>query len=149
MPSFCLNKFSISRLAYSLISSFNIRLRYFGRAYQMVLTLVDGMRLFSESFTHFYISLVVDTSREVYFSRFAVSPHCLVETTAGGSGLILYSMDVRAKQRLSYQRVFLPLACVAAVSPHVISAVGHFSFFRDSFFLKTCNLSLFRFQCYL
>ncbi len=32
-------------------------------------------------------------------------------------------MDVRAKQRLSYQRVFLPLACVLAVSPHVISTV--------------------------
>src|SRR5256885_12433160 len=35
-------------------------------------------------------------------------------------------MDVRAKQLLCYQRVFLPLACVAAVSPHVISSVGSF-----------------------
>ena len=33
-------------------------------------------------------------------------------------------MDVRAKQRLFYQRVFLPFACVLAVSPHVISIVG-------------------------
>jgi len=33
------------------------------------------------------------------------------------------SMDVRAKQRLSYRVVFLPFACVAAVSPHVISIV--------------------------
>ncbi len=32
-------------------------------------------------------------------------------------------MDVRAKQRLCYQRVFLPSACVVAVSPHVISAL--------------------------
>ena len=62
----------------------------------MVFTLVDCMRLFSESFTHFYISFVVDTSGEIYFSRFVVSPHCLVETTAGGSGLIHYSMDVEA-----------------------------------------------------
>ncbi len=45
----------------------------------MVFTLVDGMRESSESLAHFYISLVVDTSREIYFSRFAVSPHCLVE----------------------------------------------------------------------
>jgi hypothetical protein len=34
------------------------------------------------------------------------------------------SMDVRAKQRLCYERVFLPLTCVVAVSPHVISTVG-------------------------
>ena len=33
------------------------------------------------------------------------------------------SMDVRAKQRLCYRVVFLPFACVLAVSPHVISAV--------------------------
>ncbi len=33
-------------------------------------------------------------------------------------------MDVRAKQRLSYRVVRLTLACVSAVSPHVISAVG-------------------------
>ena len=36
------------------------------------------------------------------------------------------SLDVRAKQRLCYQRVFLPLACMVAVSPHVISAVRRF-----------------------
>jgi hypothetical protein len=33
------------------------------------------------------------------------------------------SMDVRAKQRLCYQRVFLTRSCVVAVSPHVSSAV--------------------------
>ena len=32
-------------------------------------------------------------------------------------------MDVRAKQRLCYHVVLFPLACVVAVSPHVISAV--------------------------
>jgi hypothetical protein len=36
------------------------------------------------------------------------------------------SMDVRAKQRLFYQRRPLPLTCVLAVSPHVISNVGRF-----------------------
>ena len=35
-------------------------------------------------------------------------------------------MDVRAKQRLSYQRVFLIPSCVVAVSPHVISIVRCF-----------------------
>jgi predicted esterase len=35
-------------------------------------------------------------------------------------------MDVRAKQRLSYHVVFLPLTCVVAVSPHVNSGVRHF-----------------------
>ena len=35
------------------------------------------------------------------------------------------SMDVRAKQRLSYYGVLFPFTCVAAVSPHVISIVGH------------------------
>ncbi|MDQ3749426.1 MAG: hypothetical protein M3367_10515 [Acidobacteriota bacterium] len=34
------------------------------------------------------------------------------------------SMDVRAKQRLSFRVVSLPSACVMAVSPHVISAVS-------------------------
>jgi hypothetical protein len=34
------------------------------------------------------------------------------------------SMDVRAKQRLSYQLVFLTRSCVNSVSPHVNSAVG-------------------------
>jgi hypothetical protein len=33
------------------------------------------------------------------------------------------SLDVGAKQRLSYRVVFLPLACVLAVSPHVNSIV--------------------------
>ncbi len=33
------------------------------------------------------------------------------------------SMDVRAKQRLSYQRVYLPFACVFSVLPHVVSIV--------------------------
>ncbi len=33
------------------------------------------------------------------------------------------SLDVRAKQRLCYRGVFLPLTCVVAVSPHVISTV--------------------------
>jgi hypothetical protein len=37
------------------------------------------------------------------------------------------SMDVRAKQRLSYQLVFLTRSCVLAVSPHVISAVRQLS----------------------
>jgi len=36
------------------------------------------------------------------------------------------SMDVRAKQRLSYRVVRLTRSCVAAVSPHVISAVSRF-----------------------
>ncbi len=36
------------------------------------------------------------------------------------------SMDVRAKQRLYYDVACFPLACVAAVSPHVISAVRCF-----------------------
>jgi len=34
------------------------------------------------------------------------------------------SLDVRAKQRLSYRVVFLPFACAVAVSPHVNSSVG-------------------------
>ncbi len=38
----------------------------------MIFTLVDGMREPSESLAHKYISLVVDTSREIYFIRFAV-----------------------------------------------------------------------------
>ncbi len=38
------------------------------------------------------------------------------------------SMDVRAKQRLFYQRVFPPLTCVLPVSPHVISTVVPLSF---------------------
>ena len=33
------------------------------------------------------------------------------------------SMDVRAKQRLSYRDVLFPSRCVVAVSPHVISSV--------------------------
>ena len=33
------------------------------------------------------------------------------------------SMDVRAKQRISYRVAWFLLACVVAVSPHVISAV--------------------------
>ncbi|MDQ3089150.1 MAG: hypothetical protein M3Q78_11225 [Acidobacteriota bacterium] len=33
------------------------------------------------------------------------------------------SLDVRAKQLLSYRVVFLPFACVVAVSPHVNSIV--------------------------
>ncbi len=33
------------------------------------------------------------------------------------------SLDVRAKQRLSFHVVFLPLTCVLAVSPHVNSIV--------------------------
>jgi hypothetical protein len=33
------------------------------------------------------------------------------------------SMDVRAKQRLSFGVVWFPFACVVAVSPHVISTV--------------------------
>ena len=32
-------------------------------------------------------------------------------------------MDVRAKQRLSFSVLRFPLACVVAVSPHVISTV--------------------------
>ncbi|HLM62075.1 MAG TPA: hypothetical protein VK308_14810 [Pyrinomonadaceae bacterium] len=36
------------------------------------------------------------------------------------------SMDVRAKQRLSYHAALFPLACVWLVSPHVISIVGRF-----------------------
>jgi hypothetical protein len=35
------------------------------------------------------------------------------------------SMDVRAKQLLSYQRCLSYLACVRLVSPHVISAVRY------------------------
>ncbi len=38
------------------------------------------------------------------------------------------SMDVRAKQQLCFQRVFLTRSCVDSVSPHVISAVGHLSY---------------------
>ncbi len=45
----------------------------------MIFTLVDGMREPSKSLAHKYISLVVDTSREIYFSLFAVSPSGLVE----------------------------------------------------------------------
>ncbi len=33
-------------------------------------------------------------------------------------------MDVRAKQRLCYRVAWFPLACVQAVSPHVISTVS-------------------------
>jgi uncharacterized membrane protein YcjF (UPF0283 family) len=40
-------------------------------------------------------------------------------------------MDVRAKQLLSYHAVFLPLACVVAVSPHVISIVGCFVIYKN------------------
>ena len=36
------------------------------------------------------------------------------------------SMDVRAKQRLSYHAALFPLACVYSVSPHVISTVMPF-----------------------
>ena len=36
-------------------------------------------------------------------------------------------MDVRAKQRLCYHGASLTLSCMAAVSPHVISAVRFFS----------------------
>ncbi len=35
------------------------------------------------------------------------------------------SLDVRAKQRLSYRVAFFPSTCVVAVSPHVNSTVGH------------------------
>jgi len=38
------------------------------------------------------------------------------------------SMDVRAKQRLSFRVVWFLSACVYSVSPHVISAVRHFVF---------------------
>jgi len=39
------------------------------------------------------------------------------------------SLDMRAKQRLSYRVVFLPLTCAVAVSPHVNSIVRHLSVF--------------------
>ncbi len=63
----------------------------------MVFTLVNTVPEPSESLAHKYISLVVDTSREIYFSRFAVSPHCLVKPLPEAVDYS-YSMDVRAKQ---------------------------------------------------
>jgi hypothetical protein len=57
-------------------------------------------------------------------------------------------MDVRAKQRLSYQRVFLPQTCQVAVSPHVISTVRCFLVKNGGAFLifiKAALASRFRF----
>ena len=46
----------------------------------MIFTLVNTVREPSESLAHKNISpRVADTSREIYFSRFAGSPHCLVK----------------------------------------------------------------------
>jgi hypothetical protein len=60
----------------------------------------------------FYISLVADTSREIYFSRFAFRPHCLVKTTARGSGLFLFNgcEGETATFLTSYKRPFLTLS---------------------------------------
>ena len=55
----------------------------------MIFTLVDGMRESPLSLAHSYISLVVDTSREIYFSRSAARASLPGRITARGSGLIL------------------------------------------------------------
>jgi len=64
----------------------------FWTKHQMIFTLVNSMRLFSESFAHSISPRVVDTSREIHFSLSAVSPHCLVKTTARGSGLLVVKL---------------------------------------------------------
>jgi len=48
-------------------------------------------------------------------------------------------MDVRAKQRLCYQQVFLLLAGLAAVSPHVISIVSRFLVFSNRALIEIEN----------
>jgi hypothetical protein len=53
------------------------------------------------------------------------------------------SMDVRAKQLLSYHVMCFPFACTWLVSPHVISIVGHLSFELMKFIIQHFVFALF------